>query len=160
MTKPICLFRPKKTDPRSPDRQICLVPELCHLTGLPDRARNDHRLTRDLAEATAASPRQRRDALAAFVGAVAASPAAAAVLAEWGLRLSDSAVVTRGKVLDDVKLVVGGSNRFVEPAITFCLLKSCWSFTQKGSKIPTVLTHFLLLRSYFFFLNHIPLLRS
>ena len=52
-----------------PEQVICLVPELCSMTGLTDKARNDFRVMKDLA-VHSISPNQRDVAIRKFVSVV------------------------------------------------------------------------------------------
>lgn len=49
---------------------VCLVPELCYLTGLDDRIRSNFSIMRDLARHTKVAPMQRERALRSYIESV------------------------------------------------------------------------------------------
>jgi aubergine-like protein len=46
---------------------VCLVPELCYLTGLTDEMKNDFRVMKNIAMYTRITPNQRQAALKKFL---------------------------------------------------------------------------------------------
>lgn len=69
---------------------LCLIPELCYLSGLSDPMRADTRLMRDIAAHTRVTPNQRINALRIFCENVRKSDEAKNVLQSWGLCLDDN----------------------------------------------------------------------
>jgi hypothetical protein len=49
------------------ERIVCLVPELCYLTGLTDEMRSDFHVMRDISMYTRITPNQRQAAIKKFV---------------------------------------------------------------------------------------------
>jgi hypothetical protein len=49
------------------EQLVCLVPELCYLTGLTDNMRNDFHVMKDIAMYTRITPNQRQAALKKFI---------------------------------------------------------------------------------------------
>ncbi|XP_077561813.1 piwi-like protein 1 isoform X2 [Haemaphysalis longicornis] len=97
--QPLLLHRdkPRKGAPEAEEpRLVCLVPELCTLTGLTDTMRSDFRVMKDVAGHTRVSPGQRQHALAQLVHNVRESEPARQVLDDWGLALEDASVHPRG----------------------------------------------------------------
>lgn len=97
--QPLLLHRdkPRKGAPETEEpRLVCLVPELCTLTGLTDTMRSDFRVMKDVAGHTRVSPGQRQHALAQLVHNVRESEPARQVLDDWGLALEDASVHPRG----------------------------------------------------------------
>ena len=87
-----------------PEQVICLVPELCSMTGLTDKARNDFRVMKDLAVHTRISPNQRDVAIRKFVSVVNSNEKAKEELSSWGLALSPNMLHTTGRKLLSEKI--------------------------------------------------------
>jgi hypothetical protein len=49
------------------ERMVCLVPELCYLTGLTDAMRNDFQVMKDISMYTRITPNQRQAAIKKFI---------------------------------------------------------------------------------------------
>lgn len=86
---------------------ICLVPELCNLTGLSDDMRSDFKVMKDIATHTRVTPEQRQLTLCKFIQNVNSTPEARKVFADWGLQLQDSPLFVQGRQLDIEKMMVG-----------------------------------------------------
>lgn len=79
---------------------ICLIPELCYLTGLTDTMRNDFKVMRDIASITRVTPNQRANSLRTFCANVAKSPAASEILSGWGLTIDPNPLQLQARQLD------------------------------------------------------------
>lgn len=88
--------------------QVCLVPELCYITGLVDTQRSDHMLMKSLTAMTAVKPDDRVRKLETFIRRIKGSPKAAAVLQEWGLALDDTPSELPGRQFAPEQLLFGG----------------------------------------------------
>lgn len=105
--------RPRKNAPESEDpRLVCLVPELCTMTGLTDELRSDFRVMKDIAAHTRVSPSQRQQSLVKYVKNVKACAAAVKVLDEWGVTLEDSALNLGGRVLPEEKIMMRSKTHY------------------------------------------------
>ncbi|CAH0561242.1 unnamed protein product [Brassicogethes aeneus] len=96
------------------DIMICLVPELCYLTGLTDVMRNDFKVMKDVAQYTRVTPAQRLMALKTYLKNIRESEKAQQVLSEWGLRLGSGTIDTYGRQLDN-ELIYFGGNQIGKP---------------------------------------------
>ncbi|KAG0411858.1 hypothetical protein HPB47_010996 [Ixodes persulcatus] len=107
--QPLLLHRdkPRRDAPEGEEpRLVCLVPELCVLTGLTDEMRSDFRIMKDIAGHTRVNPNQRQLALQQFVKNVQACPEAMKVLNDWGVRLQAGAVTLDGRILPEEKVMM------------------------------------------------------
>jgi aubergine-like protein len=118
--QPLLIHREKKREPRGVERKgerqetiICLIPELCSLTGLTDVARSDFRVMKDLATYTKITPAQRDLAFTKFLNNLSTNPAAMKELTSWGLHLGQSTLSVVGRVLPSEKIVF--KNNSIEP---------------------------------------------
>lgn len=82
------------------DRFICLVPELCHMTGLTDEMRSDFKVMKDVAQYTRVTPNQRMNALRKYLNNVKSSEKAQQILKDWGLELHSASIDLHARVLD------------------------------------------------------------
>ncbi|KAG8236234.1 Argonaute-3 [Ladona fulva] len=69
--------------------EICLIPELCYMTGLTDRMRADYMLMKSVAVYTRITPEKRHQSLLNFIKSVNETPKARELLADWGLSLKN-----------------------------------------------------------------------
>lgn len=81
------------------ERKMCLIPEICFLTGLTDEMRNNYKVMKDIASHTRVTPNQRTFAMRKFIQSVNDNAEACKVLSLWGLKLADSIVHIEGRVL-------------------------------------------------------------
>uniref|UniRef100_A0A1A9WEW9 Piwi domain-containing protein n=1 Tax=Glossina brevipalpis TaxID=37001 RepID=A0A1A9WEW9_9MUSC len=87
----ICIKKQRKSQsPQTEDLILCLIPELCYLTGLRDEIRSDQRLMREIATFTRVTPNQRVESLKKFYTNISQSPESCKILSDWGLSLVPS----------------------------------------------------------------------
>uniref|UniRef100_A0A182VU77 trypsin n=1 Tax=Anopheles minimus TaxID=112268 RepID=A0A182VU77_9DIPT len=92
--------------------QLCLVPELCYLTGLTDEMRKDYKVMRDIATYTRITPNQRLQAMQKFCENVNKNDAARDLLASWGLELKTTPLLMKGRQLQSENIMSGGGTTF------------------------------------------------
>ena len=110
--QPLLIHRMKKrrpsVKPGQPGEQveqiICLVPELCFMTGLTETARADFKVMKDVANYTRLSARERIKSLEKFVQNVENTPDAKQELEKWGLKLEKQMIEINGRVLPIEKI--------------------------------------------------------
>eukprot|EP00794_Sanderia_malayensis_P019493 gene19493-21418_t len=114
LEQPLLIHRPKpkKGSPAPVNEVICLIPELCSMTGLTDEIRSDFRVMKDISAHTRVSPAQREESMLKFVSNVYSNPEATAELANWGLELDRAILQTRGRVLPNEKIIFGSKEIF------------------------------------------------
>ena len=149
--QPLLVHRPKKREKgvvgaegggEDADRVICLIPELCNMTGtvfvcvhvamqslsmvalpflplhlspgLSDVARSDFRVMKDLAAYTRVPPAQREITFQKFLSSLSSNAAAMKELTSWGLQLDQSTVSVAGRMLPTEKVTFGGQNRVIQ----------------------------------------------
>lgn len=97
-----------KSGEETKDTLICLVPELCHMTGLTDAMTQDFKIMKDIATYTRITPNQRQLALKKFIRSVKDNPEACKVLSDWGLQIEDSTVSFEARVVPGESIIFGG----------------------------------------------------
>ena len=95
---------PGQTVGEQVEQIICLVPELCFMTGLTDNARSDFKVMKDVAIYTRLSARDRIKALEKFVINVQNTPDARAELEKWGLQLEKHMIDLDARILPVEKI--------------------------------------------------------
>lgn len=90
-----------------PTEVICLVPELCFMTGLSEELRADFNVKKDLSVHTRLSPEDRFKQLKALVDNIRANPKAMQEVRKWGLDLEDDISRTMGRVMPSEKIIFG-----------------------------------------------------
>uniref|UniRef100_A0A182QHG7 Uncharacterized protein n=1 Tax=Anopheles farauti TaxID=69004 RepID=A0A182QHG7_9DIPT len=94
---------------REPEEFImCLIPEICYLTGLTDTMRRDYKVMRDIATYTRITPNQRILAMQKFCENVNNNEDARNLLASWGLELNSKPKIMPGRVLAHENITSGG----------------------------------------------------
>uniref|UniRef100_A0A1B0BUS8 Piwi domain-containing protein n=1 Tax=Glossina palpalis gambiensis TaxID=67801 RepID=A0A1B0BUS8_9MUSC len=107
----ICIKKQRKSQsPQIEDLVLCLIPELCYLTGLRDDIRSDHKLMREIATFTRVTPNQRVEALKKFYTNIQNSPESCKILSEWGLSLVPSYEEIYGRQLEEEKIYFAHNN--------------------------------------------------
>lgn len=86
---------------------ILLVPELCQLTGLTDRQRENFHLMRALADHTRVGPQGRMEKLMEFSHRMRSSQDCMNEIRRWDLNVADSLIRFSGRVLPP-ETIVGG----------------------------------------------------
>ncbi|CAG2181038.1 unnamed protein product, partial [Oppiella nova] len=106
--QPLLVNRPKPRRGETESQMICLIPELCFMTGLTDDIRSDTRIMRDIASHTRIKPTVRQAKLQVFIDNVLNTPAARRHLTDWGLDLSPKPYETYGRTMTADRIVLGG----------------------------------------------------
>jgi len=131
--QPMIINRPKKKSLSHDgvDPMICLVPELCLMTGLTDQMRADFKIMKEVGNFTRLTPKQRQDVLHQFVESVKENPEANIYLQEWGLKVSDSTLPLEGRQLPPEVLHFGkGYKEQVNP-------KADWARAATSKQVLT-----------------------
>ncbi|XP_053166147.1 piwi-like protein 4 isoform X2 [Hemicordylus capensis] len=86
-------------------RVVHLIPELCYMTGLSNRATSDFRLMKDLAQETHLTPERRHQRLTRLVDNLQRNKDARLELESWGLQLGCQASLT-GRLVTGEKILM------------------------------------------------------
>ncbi|XP_025076463.1 piwi-like protein 1 [Pomacea canaliculata] len=115
--QPLLIHRPKARkvggatiQPRT--EVICLIPELCYLTGLTDDMRKNYSVMKDLAAHTRVTPTQRLETMKKFIDSINKNDTARTQLEEWGLMLDTSAIAVDGRQLNIETITMGSNAKF------------------------------------------------
>ena len=118
LLQPMLIHRPKKSTQRSQrakegkPTEICLVPELCYLTGLSDALRSDFRTMKEIKDHTCVPPTDRNASIEQFLRRIRACPEARKELDNWGLQFDDGTAEIDGRVFPSEVIKVGNNIKF------------------------------------------------
>ncbi|XP_041644109.1 piwi-like protein 1 [Cheilinus undulatus] len=84
-----------------------LIPELCFLTGLTDKMRNDFQIMKDLSSHTRLTPDQREGRLNRFISSIQKNPQAQSELDKWGLSFDRTLLNLTGRILPGERIYQG-----------------------------------------------------
>jgi len=116
--QPLLINRPTKkglTEAEA-DRTICLIPELCMMTGLTDAMRSDFRVMQDVAKITRITPQARRDTIDKFIKRIKGNPEAHKLITDWGMDIDNDTVRLVGRVLPPETLYfANGKSEIIGP---------------------------------------------
>nr|XP_046242705.1 piwi-like protein 1 [Scatophagus argus]XP_046242706.1 piwi-like protein 1 [Scatophagus argus]XP_046242707.1 piwi-like protein 1 [Scatophagus argus] len=113
-----------------PPGPAMLVPELCYLTGLTDKMREDYRIMKDLTEYTRLSPEQRNQRLNRFVTNIHKNADAQAELDKWGLIFDKTLLKLTGRVLPGETIFQGSRSYVYSP------MAADWTREMRG--VPVI----------------------
>ncbi|CAH1169267.1 unnamed protein product [Phyllotreta striolata] len=110
MNQPLLISRSKPKEIRSGMPElVILVPELCTLTGLTDRQRENFQLMRAMGDKTRVGPAQRIRKLEEFSSRLRRCPKAVEQLKSWDMKLADTLIRFKGRVMPP-EAILGGNN--------------------------------------------------
>jgi aubergine-like protein len=87
---------------------IILIPELCLMTGLTDKMRNDRKFMTSISEYSRLDPQTRCQRLNALIRKINSDPAVQNDLAEWGTSYDPNLIKLTGRLLPQEKIQMKG----------------------------------------------------
>ncbi len=140
--QPMLVHRPQKkaVTEGETEKLICLVPELCMMTGMTEQMRADFKIMTEVAKFTRVTPEGRCHAMKNFVARINECPDALRILADWGIKLAPHPFNSSGRVLEPPVLHFGHGQKEM-------LTRSDWSraATNKPVLTPISLTNWVVL---------------
>lgn len=114
LQQPLLISRAKNREIRAgmPDH-LCLIPELCRMTGLTEAQRSNFQLMRALAEHTRVAPRARIDKLVKFCQRLRNEQMVMEELRRWDLKLAENIIEISGRVIPPETICVGRNVKFL-----------------------------------------------
>ncbi|XP_045133074.1 piwi-like protein Ago3 [Portunus trituberculatus] len=99
--------RKKELKDQSYSKSLCLIPELCNMTGLTDALKADFHVMKDVAQHTRITPNVRHASLRSFIKNVNENEEAHKILADWGLSLQDNSLPFEGRICAPETIIFG-----------------------------------------------------
>ncbi|KAK5871678.1 hypothetical protein PBY51_004543 [Eleginops maclovinus] len=103
MDQPLLLNRPKERAKPGGKQiitgEVLLVPELCFMTGIPEKMKKDFRAMKDLTMHINVSAEQHTHAIKQLLKSLTSNPESEKELSRWGLNLDSNIFMAQGRVL-------------------------------------------------------------
>jgi len=108
--QPLLIHRMKRSElPDGQEISICLIPELCLLTGLTESQRNDFRVMKEVADFTRLKPTIRKERFDEFLKSLTDNKEAMQHWKEWGLKFANQTLKVKGRLMDQPTLYFGNN---------------------------------------------------
>ncbi|XP_067557331.1 piwi-like protein 1 isoform X2 [Pseudorca crassidens] len=134
LKQPVLVSQPKRRrgpGGTSPGPAL-LIPELCYLTGLTDKMRNDFNVMKDLAVHTRLTPEQRQREVGRLIDYIHKDDNVQRELRDWGLSFDSSLLTFSGRILQAEKIHQGGRTFDYSPQF------ADWSKETRGAPLISV----------------------
>ena len=106
--QPLLISMPKAKDKRAGITEpVKLIPELCLMTGLTDRQRNDFRLMQELSAQLRMDPQQRLTTIRGFGKKMLKADADSGVLKQWGMSIDENPVKFGARIFTPESIEMG-----------------------------------------------------
>ena len=106
--QPLLISMPKAKDKRAGITEpVKLIPELCLMTGLTDRQRNDFRLMQELSAQLRMDPQQRLTTIRGFGKKMLKADADQGLLKQWGMSIEENPVKFGARVFNPELIEMG-----------------------------------------------------
>lgn len=145
--QPLLVSRPTEKDRRRGDEQnLYLLPELCTVTGLSDKARADFKIMQDLAVHTRIGPKDRVNTLETFAGQINNHPEAKKVLQPWNMLISPKVAELDARELEPEKLIMKQQRGGGTTQISYVQKDADWSRNMRNMHLlnPVALVNWIL----------------
>uniref|UniRef100_A0A4W3J605 Piwi-like RNA-mediated gene silencing 1 n=1 Tax=Callorhinchus milii TaxID=7868 RepID=A0A4W3J605_CALMI len=130
LNQPVLISQPKRQGPPGITLgPICLIPELCYLTGMTDKMRSDFNVMRDLSMHTRLTPEQREQRLGSFMDYIQKDDNVQKELSDWGLQFDSKLLSMSGRVVPSEKIHQGGKMFDYNPQVAE------WSRETRGTRL-------------------------
>nr|XP_020860026.1 piwi-like protein 1 isoform X3 [Phascolarctos cinereus] len=134
LKQPVLVSQPKRR--RGPGGILpgpaLLMPELCFLTGLTDKMRNDFNVMKDLAVHTRLTPEQRQREVGRLIDYIHKDDNVQKELRDWGLSFDSNLLSFSGRILQAEKIHQGGKTFDYNPQF------ADWSKETRGAPLISV----------------------
>lgn len=153
LKQPLLISQEKRRIAGRADKEtitVCLIPELCYLTGISDTIRNDYKVMRDITTITRVTPNHRLSQMNTFCTNLTNCKEAKEVLSSWGLELDNpiklSARQLHGEeiIFGDGKVVIAERGDFNKHCLNNKLLKGMdltnWvvAYTKNDTRVANI----------------------
>ncbi|RUS89237.1 hypothetical protein EGW08_002980 [Elysia chlorotica] len=127
MDQPLLITKPTDKDIRRGDQEnLCLIPELCTITGLSEQARSDFNVMRDLAVHTRIGPDKRVSTLEKFTRQINENPEAQQILKPWQMKIASTAARIPARQFPAEKLLMR------DKSISYNIREADWSRNMRN----------------------------
>jgi aubergine-like protein len=134
--QPLLISMPKAKDKRAGITEpVKLIPELCLMTGLTDRQRNDFRLMQELSAQLRMDPQQRLTTIRGFGQKMLKADKDAVVLKQWGMSIAAEPVKIGARILCPESIELGPVTQAGDPRrFQYPIHDADWTNSLKDGK--------------------------
>ena len=136
--QPLLISMPKAKDKRAGQTDpVKLIPELCLMTGLTDRQRNDFRLMQELSAQLRMDPQQRLTTIRGFGKKMLKADTDSGLLKQWGMSIDDNPVKFGARVLNPELIEMGPTSQAGDPRrFQYPIHDADWTNSLKDGSYP------------------------
>ncbi|XP_051887860.1 piwi-like protein 1 [Pristis pectinata] len=128
VNQPVLISQPRRQGPGGTIMgPICLIPELCYLTGVTNKMRSDFNVMKDLSAHTRLTPEHREQQLWRFMDHIQKDDNVQKELSDWGFQFDSKLHSLSGRVMPSEKIQQGGKMFDYNPQVAE------WSRETRGS---------------------------
>ncbi|NXW57063.1 PIWL1 protein, partial [Eurystomus gularis] len=109
LNQPVLISQPRRRSGSILQGPVALIPELCFLTGLTEKMRNDFNMMKDLAVHTRLPPEQRQREIGRLIDYIQKDDNVQKELRDWGLRFDSKLLSFSGRVVQGEKILQSGN---------------------------------------------------
>ena len=144
--QPLLISMPKAKDKRAGMTEpIKLIPELCLMTGLTDRQRNDFRLMQELSAQLRMDPQQRLTTIRGFGQKMLKADSDSGMLKQWGMSIDAQPIRLGARIFTPETIEMGPmtqtSNGLVPRTFKYDIKDADWTNSLKDGKYSIYLRH-------------------
>ncbi|XP_009955581.1 PREDICTED: piwi-like protein 1, partial [Leptosomus discolor] len=129
LRQPVLISQARKKSGSIVPGPVALIPELCFLTGLTEKMRNDFKVMRDLAVHTRLPPVQRQREIGRLVDYIREDDGVQKELSNWGLSFDSDLLSFTGRVVQGEKILQSGRTFDYNPQF------ADWSRETRGAPL-------------------------
>ncbi|XP_010187806.1 PREDICTED: piwi-like protein 1 [Mesitornis unicolor] len=108
LNQPVLISQSKRKRGTMMQGPVVLIPELCFLTGLTEKMRNDFNMMKDLAVHTRLPPEQREHEIGRLIDYIRKDDSVQKELRDWGLSFDSKLLSFSGRVVQGEKILQSG----------------------------------------------------
>uniref|UniRef100_A0A8C4K812 Piwi-like protein 1 n=1 Tax=Dromaius novaehollandiae TaxID=8790 RepID=A0A8C4K812_DRONO len=108
LNQPVLVSQPRRRRGSIMPGPAVLIPELCYLTGLTEKMRNDFNMMKDLSIHTRLTPEQRQREVGRLIDYIQKDDSVQRELRDWGLSFDSNLLSFTGRVVQAEKIQQGG----------------------------------------------------
>ena len=145
--QPLLISMPKAKDKRAGMTEpIKLIPELCLMTGLTDRQRNDFRLMQELSAQLRMDPQQRLTTIRGFGQKMLKADSDSGMLKQWGMSIDAQPIKLGARIFQPESIEMGPMTQSGEPRkFQYPIQDADWTNSLKDGKYSIYMHHNIFL---------------
>lgn len=149
--QPLLISMPKAKDKRAGITEpVKLIPELCLMTGLTDRQRNDFRLMQELSAQLRMDPQQRLTTIRGFGQKMLKADTDSGMLKQWGMSIDAQPIKLGARIFQPESIEMGPVTQSGDPRrFQYPIQDADWTNSLKDGKNSIYMHHNVLNLFYY-----------